>query len=677
MNMNIDSTDIYTLMEAIRRKESKDILMRNQKNIYNRVYDAYISEILIEKGFDLNVDSIEMLLQREEFSELNRMYVERTLQDDAIIFEECISKVKNLSNKEKEEINLFKTLLKYKNKTVLLSTLYEETFKGILTKEEIENNKNNPEILKEFIKKLNGTILEETVGNVDISNLNPNDFSTIKVEMGTNTDPLLMIKSLTPAPLLSLTNKEEDNVTFLNIADLHLDRDCFDEQGQLDVEKLEENLTSFIAFKDGLIKKLSSEGIKIAGVVYTGDVFDAFTAVNAKWEVKRKDINKFVGAVLNFERRARSGEIISGKPISLGIDSSQAGFVAYLTGNHDMTIGRVKFTKLMRLFGSSIVNPDIVSLSNGGARISVGEDLISVMHHAALDWGFGDNLEFETRNKRDEATFRFDEYLQICQKYYDNLPSDDPVKVQQNNNIAVYDLLVRVNQKIKKENPKLYNFYLPYIINNSDSPTTIYEINHHAKTNIRSTTTFFRNFIVLNNGKLETLVDDRGKTVKPNIMAFKNFINNDGYFKRLEDAYASIREEIPEDKRRKVVIPQFARGDAYQPVITMLSHFHTNLRGSPNRRERKSYGSSKGKGKARNRLINVAIEEGGTKANVGEYSATQYRFDVKQSRVKKIYVKGLEANAKLIKAGPKSTLYAVFTESYETQYNAPKELKTK
>ena len=276
-----------------------------------------------------------------------------------------------------------------------------------------------------------------------------------------------MVKAITPAPLLNLTNQSDQEVTFLNIADLHLDRDCFDERGNLLYDRLEANLTSFIAFKEGLVKKLKEEGIQIAGIVYSGDIFDAFTKVNAKWDIKRKDINKLIGSIIKFERKARTGEIIEGESISLGINKEDAGFVAYLAGNHDMTLGRVKFNKIMKLFGSSVVEPDIISLSNGGVRIGVGDDLISVMHHSALDWGFGDELEFETRETRDKVTFRFKEYLKICQAYYDNLPDTDPVKQQQNENLATYDLITRVNQKIKDENPELYNFYLPYIIVNN------------------------------------------------------------------------------------------------------------------------------------------------------------------------------------------------------------------
>lgn len=671
----MNANDIYTLIEIIRRKEAKDLLSKNQIELINKLYDDYISDILIEKGFNIDIDPLETLIQKKELAEFNRMYTERTLQDDRVILEECLSKVKDLDEKQKEEINLFITLLKYKNKTVLLSTLYEETFRGILTEDEIEQNKNNLEILKEFMKKINGCVLEETVADIDLSKFNPKDFSTIGINMGTNINPLLMVKATTPVKVLELTKEKDAEITFLNIADLHLDRNCFNENGELDLEQLEDNLMSFITFKDELIKKLKDEGIKISGVVYSGDIFDAFTTVNAKWKVNRKDINKLIGSIINFERRARTGNIVEGEKLSLGIQEEDVGFIAYLAGNHDMTLGRVKFNKVMKLFASSVVASNIVSLSNGGARISIGDDLISMMHHSALDWGFGDELSFETRKARDNATFRFDEYLEIAQSYYDSLPNDDPVKMQTNKSIAVYDLLTRVNQKMKQENIELYNFYLPYLIVNSDKPTNEFRIEHLDKINMRPTTSFFRNFIVLENDKLVARRDDRGIILKPNIMPFKGFIISDGYYMRLDEAYNSIREKLPLDKQRKTVIPQFGRGDVYQPVITMLSHFHTSLSGGPTRRERKNYGLSKGKGKTRNRLFDVAIEEGGSIANEGHYSATQYRFKLKNNSVKKIYVKGLEANVTLVRAVPNCTLHAVFENGYETEFNAPKETK--
>lgn len=667
--------DIYTLMEIIRRKEAKDLLTKEQTKLINTLYDKYITEVLTEMGYNLDVDSIETILQSPKLSNLQKMYLKRTIYDDAIILEDLLSEIKNISQEQKEEIHLFKTLLKYKNKTVELSILYEETYSGILDKKTIQENKTNPEILRAFFLKLNGCILEETVGDIDLSNFDPSDFSTIGVNIGTTIDPLLMVKALTPSPLLNLANQPNQEVVFLNIADLHLDRDCFDERGNLLYDRLEANLSSFIAFKDGLIKKLKQEGVSIAGIVYSGDIFEAFTKANAKWVIKRRDINKLIGSVINFERRARTGEIIEGESISLGLKKEDAGFVAYLAGNHDMTLGRVKFNKIMKLFSSSVVNPNIISLSNGSARIAVGEDLIAMMHHSALDWGFGDELEFETRDIRDRVTFRFKEYLKICQAYYDFLPDTDPVKQQKNENLAAYDLITRVNQKIKDENPELYNFYLPYIIVNNIKPSTSYQIDHYIKTIIRPTTSFFRNFIVLKNGKLETLIDDRGKILEPSIMTFKGFIINDGYYNRLETAYNSIKDRLPEEKRRKTVIPQFGRGDAYQPVITMLSHFHTGLAGSPNKRERKSYGASKGTGKTRNRLINVTIEEGGNKVNEEEFSVTQYRFDVKNNHVKRIYVKALESLATLVKAVPKCELYAVFDDKHEVQFNAPKAIK--
>ena len=55
--------DIYTLMEIIRRKEAKDLLTIEQTKLINALYNKYITEVLTEMGYNLDVERIETILQ--------------------------------------------------------------------------------------------------------------------------------------------------------------------------------------------------------------------------------------------------------------------------------------------------------------------------------------------------------------------------------------------------------------------------------------------------------------------------------------------------------------------------------------------------------------------------------------------------------------------------------------
>ena len=420
-----------------------------------------------------------------------------------------------LSEEERLDCKLFKVLLDNKNKTLHLSDLYKLTYKNIYSSEELEIRVNNPEELAKFFEKLNGCLLEETVANIDLKNINPTDLSSVKIDFGTDIDPLVLVKSIKPVPMIKVTSTPEKEMTFIIISDAHLDQNCYrEDNGEMviDQTKLNRNLTAFAEFKKGLVKAIGG----VNGIIYTGDILDGFFDRN-KGKITLRTAANLSGAIIRFEREAKEIERMNmmfeeGGETPLptsktSLASNQdASFVAYLAGNHDMRLGRRKFERVMRLFERSFLDPRAVSLGNGSARIKIGEEFISLMHHNSLDWGLITDKDKHTKQARNRASFRFPEYYAICKAFYGKPGSEERIRFEQEFNEAkqnnpkiekVYYLMSKVNERMKIDNPDLYYFYLPYITPNSDKIdySDVKEDMRQFKS--KKNMGFFRNFIVL------------------------------------------------------------------------------------------------------------------------------------------------------------------------------------
>lgn len=500
-----------------------------------------------------------------------------------------------LTEEEKINFRLFKILLDTKNKTVHLSDLYKLTYKNIYSPEEIERRISNPEELSKFFDKLNGCLLEETVANIDLKNMDISNLGTIKVDYGTDIDPLVLVKAITPVPMVQVNDQPEQEMTFVIFSDVHLDQNCYREENGImvvDSEKLNRNLSAFAEFKKGLVKSLGG----VSGIIYTGDVLDGFFDKN-KGRITVKTISNLSGEFVRFARKRKIAEKNNQSNPSEETQvneieatlSDDASFVAYLAGNHDMRLGRRKFEKIMRLFERNIIDPRAVSLGNGSARIKIGEEFISLMHHNSLDWGLLDNSSKRTRQAKNRASFRFQEYFEICKAFYGEPGSEERMRFDQeylearklDPNIGkVYFLTKKVNDKMKVENPDLYYFYLPYIIPNSEflDKTDVVDLPKQKMIKPKKGMGFFRNFIDMGvEDELKIREKGVGKRLFPSVDVYKTFANNDNEQISFTERLTNAVKELNNPKYKYNVIPQFGRNDAYTPKLISLAHFHSAL----------------------------------------------------------------------------------------------------
>ena len=467
------------------------------------------------------------------------------------------------------EQKLKATLNRYIGQPIKLSDLYRETYTGIYTEDEIEKNLNNIEVMKKFMERLNGAIIEETVSTIDITSYDGTDFGTIKVDYGSVTNPMLMVKSSNTVPVEAVTLKEKDNLTIITIPDLHLDKGCYNSDGTLNKALFEERVQSFVEFRDSLIEKMKTEGVDIAGIIYTGDILDIPEKI--KVEDKSNAAHKLGTYTKDIIEVLKKFHLNSTAPHSLEnplyLKDEEPYFVAYIAGNHDMRLEKAAFDKIMKEFAGHI-GEDAISLGLGSARIKVGEQFLAFMHHNSLDQGVFLTGQMSLRDKRNELTFQFDNYLKMCNSYYKSNEFQNLLKNKDPNVSEVSFLMTKMSEKLLKENPKLYYFYLPYITASSDKG------NISRNIEVKNDIPFFSNFIEINNGQV-----CRKGNRNPKVDDYIVFARSPGFIDKLDNLAQEIstkttRPDLIEGPMRYFMLPQVGRNDTYMPVSYMLAHFH-------------------------------------------------------------------------------------------------------
>lgn len=458
------------------------------------------------------------------------------------------------------EQNLKKELEKYKGQPIKLSKLYQEVHNGIFTKEEIKNNLKNPEIMKKFMESLNGAIIEETVSTIDMSSYDGKNFRTITIDYGSSTDPMLMVKSSNTVPIETVSLDEKENLTIITIPDLHLDKGCYNFDGTLNKDAFEERLFAFIQFRDGLIEKMKQEGIEIGGLVFTGDIWD----MPDKLKGEPTRIATYAADVIESIKKVH---LIAKTNEMTELKDDETYFTAFIAGNHDMRLERSVFEGVMEEF-SKYIGKDSISLGSGSARIKVGEQFLTFMHHNSLDYGVFINNSMPLRQKRNELSFQFDNYLEMCNSYYSSKEFQDLLKQAGSNISEINFFMTKMNEKLLKENPKLYYFYLPYITPSSSDGNT------SRNSDIRNDISFFENFIAIENGRICC-----NRINKPKVDDYMVFARSPGFITKLDKLAQKIIEKTDnpkeiEETMRYFMLPQIGRNDAYMPVSYMLAHFH-------------------------------------------------------------------------------------------------------
>lgn len=595
--------DVKLLSAAICALSNDSDLTPEQEAIISKSYDEYFIQYAKKTtGVDISRFPVELGLIRCGLSREAKWYNRRDDRTSGEVLGHFIGDIIKDSSvplEEKEKLLLTKVLLENRNKAVSLRTLFFKAHEGLYNKRTIESMYNDLAQRDKFFERLNGCIVEETVSEIDMSSFNPNDFSSIRIRSGSAENPLLFVSGVNLTEMSKLGTNGEDEVCFITISDLHLDKGCIRSDGRFDDKRFEENLMAFGAFKDRLLSDFAKRGQKIGGIVFTGDIIDGLTKGNNRPVFIRSNREDLASKYVAFCSKHPKVTNITDK-------KDGPGFVAYIAGNHDMTVGKDTFDAIMH----SLVGEDAQFIGAGQARIKVGEEFMSVLHHDSLDWGLPTETGFvyKTRDAKNNAVFQFDSFFAICESYLDRVADKSSYTLDQ--------LFADVGQKMQVENPALYKFYAPYITSTDMAPAF-----------------FVRNmYIDANSGKLcRQLYDDR----YPKTMKFHD------YMKDNPDLVQAILANGG-------VIPEFARNDRYRPIVTSLSHFHESI---GTRDERVSFAPVVDEGK---KVTPIAVSEDSRSFEAGahQFSVTLYEAAMDKNHVtqigvipivasvKKVYVKG-------------------------------------
>lgn len=467
---------------------------------------------IIKRDSDIELDYDENRLYNQVYKDLfGTADVERNFDNDRKVFEYYYQLFKdNLNLDDKRNLDIWMGLIHFKNRVVSLEEFCNYCgFDG-----------SRVDIRKIVLDGINGTFAEARVGNVDISNFNGSNFEDIKLDTDLEDNPLLFITSLSPISIKEFVISSDADVNFIAISDLHLDLECIDEYGNIDEEKFNVVLDNYVVFKNKLISEMRKKGIKIDGIVFVGDMFEAYANKSSLSLANGDFRDKFVQLIKDYN---------SSHDDSLKIRGDECSFVASLAGNHDMTLGKKRFLEVITEFGE-----EVKFLGAGSSRIKINDEYISFTHPNSVDWGLPNCtlFSYETRRKLAERIFCFDEYFQICKKYFDSLSFED------RNSKPLGELIKEVNLNIKNNNPDLYSFYKPFITEGDKGNS------------------YFSKFITfsIENGTL-------AKTLRgPKVVSYKKFLEQNPNIERLIESNN----------------PTFTSFQL-KPTLTSVGHFHERL----------------------------------------------------------------------------------------------------
>lgn len=516
--------DVLLLVSAIKAKSNGDKLTTEQEEMLQRSYDInFARRARKAKGVNIVPPIKDALIScgLDKMAEWYERKDERTSSEVLGYFLYNIVRDSSVDIDTKKDLLLFKALLEKKNKPITLKELFVLAHQGLYDDVTIEEMFNNLEERDKFFERLNGCVIEESICRMDIKGYDPSDLGSIKVDMGSVDNPMLLVSGLNLTSMPKLNNNGDDEVCFITISDLHLDKGCYESDGTFKERRFEENIMAFSAFKEALLRDFAKRGQKIGGIVFTGDFIEGFTKGENKPHFVPENREDLLGQYIRFSSRHPNFEISTKR-------DSDPGFVAYIAGNHDMTVGKEMFDRFMHTISS-----DAMFLGAGQARIKVGEEFITFLHHDSLDWGMPDyDLTYQGRNKKNRNVFQFDNFFMICE---DHLKT-----VSDKSNYTLHQLFIDVGERLKKENPELYRFYQPYITATEETPA------------------FFHRNMYISGGVLH---HQSGDDEYPKTMKFHDFIKENPAF-------------VEEIIKNGGIIPEYGRNDRYRSMITSLAHFH-------------------------------------------------------------------------------------------------------
>lgn len=456
---------------------------------------------------------------------------------------------------------------------VTLFDLIDQVYGRVYNQVKLEELKSDKDFLRDFLVDINGCYSEARIGKLLVNGdkLNssnvPSDFGDIDINTDQKDNPLLLI---TNNVAISTTSIQDDGeYTFLVFSDLHLGVDCFRNDGTLDEDKLSERINAFEMFKNKLITELKENGIPVAGIIFTGDILDAFTKHQSNFKVNNIRRDYLTGKVVELARRE-----------SLNV-SNDNEFVVGILGNHEMTMGTDYASCCLRMQDvvSSIFTDEAKIIGAGYARIRVGNDFISIIHSAANDYSDSEiSYPMRTTNRDREEHFilLYEEYMLMCKKVMEDYERDNPGKnardyftthLNQKEKVGndlrseqtKINLFQYVNQKLKKENSELYEFYKPFITCDRDYTTD----------NITDKSRMFSFF------EMHMAIDSLGElgTVSQFKYGSRSF-EKIGFDVNGYEIYFKRNSLMAKSDGISGINPFVSRSDDYMSVLSLVGHHH-------------------------------------------------------------------------------------------------------
>lgn len=587
---------LYILRKAIINKHYGSNMSFDEKS----VYDAVVLDLY--KTLDVSVDD-DFLFETYFKDYFNDWYLNKGKNED-------LNKI--------DQLLIFRGLLHFKGQTVSLMEFYDYTF-GKYFKDRFDLCCESDRM--QLLEMLNGCLGEARVARVDSNSfvsreltLSSNELDWFRlvpceqekislcdemlVRVSTNFNPLLFITGLEPSEVKKFEVRDGNRFTFISISDLHLGGCLVDNHGNISKENeiiLKERLEYFVTFKNKIIEDLRKNNIKIDGIIFVGDNFNAVSRIfdssydkdklKNNLELSRgkilkiiKDFNQFNGGCLQF--------------------SSDMGLIGFIAGNHDNSLGRDLFLDAMKVFGENVT-----FLGDGSGRIKVNDEYILFSHPSSYDWGLPifDDF-FKIRRNFEHDIFHFEEYFDLCKRKYTFLERLNLSYILGNTpQDRLMSLASLVNDDLMKNNPKLYKFYEPFITRGDDGSLSCFEEVMRITTD--------------NSDPNITHLVKRPQ-VKYGFTV--------GRFIDYSKKHSNIKQML--DERHICLV-----GDGLDPTLSIIGHFHTRL--SDGKKVSYAKGDSDSDG-----LVPVVIEESSShhREDRSTFSATVCCLDIKDGVIDRI-----------------------------------------
>lgn len=358
-------------------------------------------------------------------------------------------------------------------RTVKLFDLIEEVYSEYgLERHEIHNlmfDGDYQKFIQDFVMDINGCYSEARVGSLTVNNNGapeaitryniPENWGDMKLDCGSYENPLIFITGDKPVEVPNYEVKANGEGVFLVYSDIHLEEYLIGVDGEIKPGyegKLDERIDMFFQSQADVIEHLRKNGVKVNGILFTGDTLD----VNEKYVVDKETSKKYSNLVLERIRKRKE---------EMGFETPDVDYVVGILGNHEARLGSSfeECSELMEGIVQELFGSNATILGSGAARIKIGESFMSIQHPNSTDFntkGVPVSQFKKPRTIEFAAVTLYEEYVKLCQYAYDELRREgETVTLTRPTPNGQINLADYVYIRLHDENPELFKFYEPFI----------------------------------------------------------------------------------------------------------------------------------------------------------------------------------------------------------------------